>query len=188
VGELPRRPSRPLDHRRAYVALRLAGDPVDAAHMRSAARFIHSCGGVERTRVFTRIWLALFDLWSWGRVADVAAGADLPAEFRPAQHLRLRLLGAPDRGRPHGGERAPAGSHHRIRHRRAPKRPRRGCARTAQLVAGRFQALDRVLKAYERHQVKFVRRAALSRAERWIVRRQEADGSWGGIQPPWVYS
>ena len=25
-------------------------------------------------------------------------------------------------------------------------------------------------------------------AERWIVRRQEADGSWGGIQPPWVYS
>ena len=27
-----------------------------------------------------------------------------------------------------------------------------------------------------------------ARAERWIVRRQEADGSWGGIQPPWVYS
>jgi squalene-hopene/tetraprenyl-beta-curcumene cyclase len=25
-------------------------------------------------------------------------------------------------------------------------------------------------------------------AERWIVQRQEADGSWGGIQPPWVYS
>jgi squalene-hopene/tetraprenyl-beta-curcumene cyclase len=24
--------------------------------------------------------------------------------------------------------------------------------------------------------------------ERWIVERQEADGSWGGIQPPWVYS
>jgi squalene-hopene/tetraprenyl-beta-curcumene cyclase len=29
---------------------------------------------------------------------------------------------------------------------------------------------------------------ALTRAERWIVQRQEADGSWGGIQPPWVYS
>ena len=28
----------------------------------------------------------------------------------------------------------------------------------------------------------------MARAERWIVRRQEADGSWGGIQPPWVYS
>ena len=22
----------------------------------------------------------------------------------------------------------------------------------------------------------------------WILARQEADGSWGGIQPPWVYS
>ena len=28
----------------------------------------------------------------------------------------------------------------------------------------------------------------MARAERWVVRRQEADGSWGGIQPPWVYS
>ena len=24
-------------------------------------------------------------------------------------------------------------------------------------------------------------------AERWIRERQEADGSWGGIQPPWVW-
>ncbi len=23
---------------------------------------------------------------------------------------------------------------------------------------------------------------------RWVIERQEADGSWGGIQPPWVYS
>ena len=28
----------------------------------------------------------------------------------------------------------------------------------------------------------------MRRAERWILQRQEADGSWGGIQPPWVYS
>ena len=25
-------------------------------------------------------------------------------------------------------------------------------------------------------------------AAQWIISRQEADGSWGGIQPPWVYS
>jgi squalene-hopene/tetraprenyl-beta-curcumene cyclase len=36
--------------------------------------------------------------------------------------------------------------------------------------------------------VRFVREAALARAERWIVERQEEDGGWGGIQPPWVYS
>jgi squalene-hopene/tetraprenyl-beta-curcumene cyclase len=28
----------------------------------------------------------------------------------------------------------------------------------------------------------------MRRAEGWILARQEADGSWGGIQPPWVYS
>src|SRR6266487_3841887 len=49
----------------AWVALRLAGDPVDAEHMARAEAWILDQGGVERTRVFTRIWLALFGLWSW---------------------------------------------------------------------------------------------------------------------------
>ena len=49
----------------AYVALRLAGDAGDAAHMAQARRFVLDAGGIERTRVFTRIWLALFGQWSW---------------------------------------------------------------------------------------------------------------------------
>src|SRR5947208_3279772 len=32
-----------------------------------------------------------------------------------------------------------------------------------------------------------LRRRAVAVAERWIRERQEADGSWGGIQPPWVW-
>ncbi len=32
-----------------------------------------------------------------------------------------------------------------------------------------------------------LRRKALTVAEQWIRERQEADGSWGGIQPPWVW-
>ena len=48
--------------------------------------------------------------------------------------------------------------------------------------------LDRVLHLYQRRPVRRLREVALARAERWIVDRQEADGSWGGIQPPWVYS
>src|SRR5579871_4746361 len=43
----------------AYVALRLAGDPADADHMRTASAFVRDRGGVERARVFTHIWLAL---------------------------------------------------------------------------------------------------------------------------------
>ena len=33
-----------------------------------------------------------------------------------------------------------------------------------------------------------LRRRALATAEQWVRERQEADGSWGGIQPPWVWS
>ncbi len=36
--------------------------------MCSAASFIRTHGGVERARVFTHLWLALFGLWSWDRV------------------------------------------------------------------------------------------------------------------------
>jgi squalene-hopene/tetraprenyl-beta-curcumene cyclase len=53
---------------------------------------------------------------------------------------------------------------------------------------GRFEQIDRVLKLYDRKPNQRLRRHAYRRAVEWIVRRQEADGCWGGIQPPWVYS
>ncbi|HMH90936.1 MAG TPA: prenyltransferase/squalene oxidase repeat-containing protein, partial [Streptosporangiaceae bacterium] len=49
----------------AYVALRLAGHPPEAPHMARAAGWIRARGGIPATRVFTRIWLALFGEWSW---------------------------------------------------------------------------------------------------------------------------
>src|SRR4029077_20013001 len=49
----------------AYLALRLAGDAPEDPHMARAAEYIREAGGVEATRVFTRIWLALFGLWPW---------------------------------------------------------------------------------------------------------------------------
>ena len=54
--------------------------------------------------------------------------------------------------------------------------------------AGCFDLLDRALHYYELRPIGFLRRYSLGKAERWIIKRQEADGSWGGIQPPWVYS
>ncbi len=66
----------------AYVALRLAGDAPDAGHMSRAAGWIRASGGIPATRVFTRIWLALFGEWS--------------SRLVPAQRVRLGLLGTPD--------------------------------------------------------------------------------------------
>ena len=49
----------------AYVALRLAGDEPSAPHMARAAESIRAQGGLEASRVFTRIWMAMFGEWPW---------------------------------------------------------------------------------------------------------------------------
>jgi squalene-hopene/tetraprenyl-beta-curcumene cyclase len=172
----------------SYVALRIAGDATDAPHMRRAADFIRGAGGVAATRVFTKMWLALFGLWRWSElpvlppeimllpswvplnVYDFACWARQTVvaltivltyrPVRPISGLSLEELGSTTTPRPE-----------------APR------------WRGRiFLALDRALHAYHRRPISLLREHALAEAERWIVRRQEADGSWGGIQPPWVYS
>jgi squalene-hopene/tetraprenyl-beta-curcumene cyclase len=173
----------------AYVALRLAGDSPDAEHMRRASAFVRAEGGLEHTRVFTRIWMALFGLWSWD---------DLPALSPEIMYLPpwfplnlydfacwarqtiapLTIIGAHRPARPLGVtiDELRAGT---------PIRPPR---RSLRDWPGRLGWLDALLHRYERHPLGPLRRGALDRAERWIIERQEADGSWGGIQPPWVYS
>jgi squalene-hopene/tetraprenyl-beta-curcumene cyclase len=172
----------------AYWALRLAGDEPEAAHMLAAAEFVRAHGGIERARVFTHVWLALFGLWSWNQVPalppeivllpswvplniyDFACWArqtivalSLVMAHRPRHELPFAL------GELHGSE------------------PWRAAEPIS--VRGRWLTrLDRALRFYERRPPRLLRRIAMARAERWIVRRQEADGSWGGIQPPWVYS
>jgi squalene-hopene/tetraprenyl-beta-curcumene cyclase len=195
----------------AYLALRLAGDEPDAPHMKLACDWITDQGGVEATRVFTRIWLALSGLWSWDdlpvippeliylpswfplNVYDWGCWARqtmvalaVVQSFRPSRPLGISIDELKTGG-PHG---------------RAPRPPRSFDARplasahaSAGPARGRtpadpwsafFTALDKALHLYR--PVKPVRRAALRRCAEWIIARQERDGCWGGIQPPWVYS
>jgi squalene-hopene/tetraprenyl-beta-curcumene cyclase len=51
---------------------------------------------------------------------------------------------------------------------------------------GAFYGLDQALRRVP--WLPGLRRHAIRTAEHWILAHQEADGSWGGIQPPWVYS
>ena len=178
----------------AYVALRLAGDPVDADHMARARHFILEQGGVEHTRVFTRVWLALFGVWSWDDLPALPPELILLPPFLPLNIyefgcwarqtvVALTIVGAyrPNRPLGFGLDEIFSGRH--------PEQVRPGLANWK----SRFMLLDKVLHRYERlaaHGLvrKTLREVALARAEQWVVRRQEADGGWGGIQPPWVYS
>jgi squalene-hopene/tetraprenyl-beta-curcumene cyclase len=53
---------------KAYFALKAAGDPVDAPHMKRARAAILAGGGARRCNVFTRILLALFGEVPWRAV------------------------------------------------------------------------------------------------------------------------
>jgi squalene-hopene/tetraprenyl-beta-curcumene cyclase len=53
---------------KAYYALKISGDDPDAPHMASARAAILAAGGAERTNVFTRYQLALFQQVPWRAV------------------------------------------------------------------------------------------------------------------------
>src|ERR1700739_831639 len=53
---------------KAYFALKMIGDSVDAPHMVRAREAIRARGGASRSNVFTRMMLALFDFIAWRAV------------------------------------------------------------------------------------------------------------------------
>ena len=53
---------------KAYFALKMIGDAVDAPHMAQARAAIHKAGGAAAVNVFTRIQLALFGCADWRTV------------------------------------------------------------------------------------------------------------------------
>jgi squalene-hopene/tetraprenyl-beta-curcumene cyclase len=172
----------------AYAALRLAGDPADAAHLVRAREVVLDLGGIERARVFTRIWLALFGEWSWEDLPALPPEVILLPPWFPLNVydfacwarqtiVPLTVVAAHRPNRPLGFS---------LGELRAGRRA--GVRLPLSTWGGRFQLLDRVLHAYERRPLGALRRHALRSAAEWILQRQEADGGWGGIQPPWVYS
>ncbi|WP_374109054.1 squalene--hopene cyclase [Streptomyces sp. CC228A] len=176
----------------AYVALRLAGDPPDAPHMARAAAWVRDGGGIAASRVFTRIWLALFGWWKWDDLPELPPELIYLPPWFPlniydfGQWARqtivpLTIVSAKRPVRP-----APFALDelHTDPSRPAPPRP----LAPATTWEGAFQRLDRALHAYRRVAPRPLRRAAMNAAARWIVERQENDGCWGGIQPPAVYS
>ncbi|MGD0196534.1 MAG: squalene--hopene cyclase [Solirubrobacteraceae bacterium] len=172
----------------AYVALRLAGDAPEEPHMRSAAEFVYAGGGVQCARVFTRIWLALFGLWPWEQIPVIPPELLLLPPWVPLNiydfacwarqtvvALTLVISQRPVRPLPFAIDELRGAD---------PWQPPRASTWRARALT----ATDRALRLYERRPLRMLREHAAQRAERFIVARQEADGSWGGIQPPWVYS
>jgi squalene-hopene/tetraprenyl-beta-curcumene cyclase len=171
-----------------YVALKMAGDDADAPHMAAAREFVLAGGGIEASRVFTRIWMALFGEWSWEDLPVMPPElVFLPSWFPLNVYdwgcwarqtvVAITVVAAHRPVRDLGFSVAELRTS-------TPKPP----MRSPLSIGGLFQRLDAGLHIYEKLPAKPLRASALKQATEWIIARQEADGGWGGIQPPWVYS
>jgi squalene-hopene/tetraprenyl-beta-curcumene cyclase len=146
----------------AYVALRMCG--VDPGP--EAIAYLRREGGIPKARLFTKCFLALLGQWPWQRMVPIPPELIMLPPSAPfsvydfacwARQTFVALSLAQS-----------------LR----PVRPIDVDLRDIGAIPGRTR---RPLRRDP------LRRAAQARAEQWIRARQEADGSWGGIQPPWVW-
>ena len=178
-----------------YFALKLAGMPPDDPRMAAARRFILSKGGPTEARVFTKIWLSLFGQYDWRGVPAIPAELMLLPTWFPVNLYEFSswarativplliifdLKPTRDIAAARGIEELYPLPRDEVDY--SLKRPERLFGWESLFYAG-----DAILKQLERLPWP-TRGQAVRRAEEWIAAHQEADGSWGGIQPPWVYS
>ena len=179
----------------AYFALKLAGEDPSAPHMVQAREWIVAQGGIAQVRVFTKIWLALFGEYDWERLPAMPIWVNLLPTLFPvnlyefASWARATIVGItvitdvrPTATLPAGRGVPELWADPRDRERFAVRAPRNPMS-----WKGFFYGLDKLLRFLERNHIRPFQRRALAVAERWLLDRQEADGSWAGIQPPWIY-
>ena len=179
-----------------YFALKLAGVSAEEPFMRSAREFILGKGGIPGTRVFTKIWLSLFGQWEWKGVPVMPPEIMLLPSWSPITiydfsswarstivPLLILLDRKPVRQVPDHARLDELFPRPRSETDYSIKRPKKLMGLETFFFAG-----DTALRQLEKLPWKPTRSMAIQKAEQWILDHQEKDGSWGGIQPPWVYS
>ena len=179
-----------------YFALKLAGTSADTHEMRKAREFILSKGGVPKVRIFTKIWLAMFGQWEWkGTPAMPPELIFLPSWFpfniyefsswarATIVPMFIILSEQPTRS-------IPAWASIDELYPVPRDRTNYSLPEPGQMFGWRrfFFVADKLLRMYGKVPFNPLRKTAIRKAVKWIIAHQEADGSWGGIQPPWVYS
>jgi squalene-hopene/tetraprenyl-beta-curcumene cyclase len=179
-----------------YFALKLAGHSPEAEYMAKARRFILSRGGIPNARIFTKIWLALFGQWDWKGLPNlppelILVPPSLPFSVydfagwaRPTIVPMLVILSrhphCPIPDRAHLDELYP--------------KPRKETDYSLPKPQSRWgwakllYHLDQLAGLYQHLPVHPLRGWAERKIVDWMVGHQEPNGSWAGIQPPWVYS
>ena len=177
---------------KAYFALKLAGDPVDAPHMRRAREAILAAGGAVNVNVFTRITLALFGIVPWRAVPVMPVELMLAPAWFPFHIFKISywarttlvplmvLMALKPRARNPRG----VGLDELFL---VPPHAVRRWPRTVNQVGlwgGVFAGLDAVLRRLEPWAPKRSRAAAIARAVAFVQERLNGEDGLGAIYPP----
>lgn len=179
-----------------YFGLKLAGLTGENEAMQRARRVILDLGGIGRSSVFTKIWLALFGQFDWRWTPSVPPEIIfLPKWFNLniyefASWSRQTIMALAVVTTLHPVCRLSESEGVGELYAEPPEARRYTLGRITGSFGWRnfFLLTDRLIKLYERSPIRPGRKKALAAVEAWISHRQEADGGWGGIMLPWIYS
>jgi squalene-hopene/tetraprenyl-beta-curcumene cyclase len=173
----------------AYFALKLAGMDPGTPEMSRSRDFILQKGGVSATRVFTKIFLALFGCFPWKSIPSLPTEIMLlPPQiflsvYNFASWARSTLI--PISVLLHLKPVKKISSDSRI-----DEIMQNGVCppQKIDVLQRGFVLADKLLKLYDKVPLNGFRERGLRSAERWIVTHQEPSGDWAGIQPAMVNS
>jgi len=176
----------------AYMGLRLLGVAADDPAMVRAARFIRERGGISKSRIFTKLHLALIGCYDWRGIPSLppwimflpgggpvsiyemsswARGSTVPLlivlDRKPVFPVPFTLDELYSEGRGNARFALPSSGDWR---------------------ADAFLVLDSAFKLAEQWGVTPLREEGIRAAERWVIERQEPTGDWGGIIPAMLNS
>jgi squalene-hopene/tetraprenyl-beta-curcumene cyclase len=175
---------------KAYFALKLIGDDIDAPHMARARELVLAAGGAGASNVFTRIQLALYGAGPWEAVPEVPVELILLPRWFPIHLSKMsywaRTVIVPllvlTALRPVA--RNPRGTHVNELYGDRGLLPlvSRAADRKWQWVKA-FDALDRILKLVRPYWPKRLRKRAMDRCVAWVTERLNGEDGLGAIYP-----
>lgn len=177
----------------AYMALRLLGVSADDPALKRAKAFILAHGGISKTRIFTKLHLALIGCYNWRGIPSLPPWLMLlPHEFPVniyemsswARGSTVPLLIVCDRKPVYLTEPAITLDELYVEgiYNAPYDLPRHGDWSDA------FLLIDQAFKLSETLNLVPFRPEGIAAAERWVLERQEETGDWGGIIPAMLNS
>ena len=174
----------------SYMALKMAGLPAEQEEMVRARQAIFSNGGIKNTRVFTKMFLAMFGQVSWDDCPAVPAEIILLPNWFPFNIYEISSWSRgtvvplsivrsfkPVKELPKGRDVQELFTEKDLNLDFKPN----GLPLTK--WRNTFIYLDRFIKILGKFSWKPFRKKALNTAEKWILEHQEDQGDFAGIQP-----